>query len=193
MQIATTETDGQFALREASHRFLNTLTVLSLALRSDFGDPAVRDAVGVFSSRIHAFAGVHRMLGDLPAEGMVDASSQLARLCEELCIAHLAPRGLRCEFSSDPGLLPREVYQALGLVVVELVTNAAKHAFVGRPSGLIRVSLLRAEAAWICQVADNGSGLRSGPGAVLHIDSGSGGVTASLMLPHDPLAGVAGR
>jgi two-component sensor histidine kinase len=206
MNIAVTEPDRGLALREANHRFLNTLAVLGGLLRVDFGDfadPAVRDAVAVFSSRIQAFAGVHRTLGEPPGESagaMVDAPAHLTRLCAELCATHLAPRGLHCEFRSDLGVLPRETCQTLSLIVVELVTNAAKHAFVGRSSGRIRVSLLRESAAWVCQVADNGSGLRGRPtgdgmklvrrlarglGADVRVHSDASGVIASLRLLDD--------
>jgi two-component system OmpR family response regulator len=137
MNSAIAEPEGRLASREANHRFLNTLTALHGLLRTDFGefvDPAVREAVSVFSSRIQAFACVHRTLSDESGDDLVDAPTHLARLCAELCAAHLAPRGLHCDFAADPGTLPREVCQKLGLIIVELVTNAAKHAF-GRTDG----------------------------------------------------------
>jgi two-component sensor histidine kinase len=205
MNSAIAPPDAQLASREASHRFLNTLTALQGFLRTgfgDFADPAVRDAVSVFSSRIQAFASMHRTLGDDSGEALVDAPAHLARLCAELCAAHLAPRGLHCEFRSDPGTLPRETCQKLGLIVVELVTNAAKHAFVGRGRGRIGVCLRRGEPGWICQVADNGSGLRGGGsgagmklvqrlahalGGELAVHSDPGGVVVTLSLPDPPL------
>lgn len=205
MDTAIAQPDGRLDLREANHRFLNTLTALGGFLRSDFGafvDPAISDAVRVFSSRIQAFASVHRTLEEKPGEALVDAPAHLARLCGELCAAHLAPRGLYCEFRCDPGALPRETCQKLGLIVVELITNAAKHAFVGRASGRICVSLRRADAAWICQVADNGSGFRQGEkgnglrlvrgladsmDGDLRVHSDAGGVIVTLRLSDPPL------
>jgi two-component sensor histidine kinase len=193
-------------LREANHRFLNTLTALGGLLRRDFGafaDPAVSDAVEVFSSRIQAFACVHRTLGEELGGDLVDAPAHLARLCAELCAAHLAPRGLYCEFRSDPGTLPRKMCQQLSLMVVELITNAAKHAFVGRSLGRICISLRRAEAGWICQVADNGSGLREAGkgdgmnlvrklaeslGGDLLVHSDAGGVIVTVRLPDRPFS-----
>ena len=201
MNIAFAEPDGRLALAEANHRFLNTLSALGGLLRNDFGDfadPAVHDAVRLFSSRIHAFAEVHRSLGGRSGEAMVDAPAHLARLCSDLCEAHLAPRGLHCEFSSDPGELPREMCQTLSLIVVELITNAAKHAFAGRGSGRVRVALRRTDAAWFCHVADDGSGLRGGRsgegmrlvrglvktmGGALRIQSGADGVIVSIRVP----------
>lgn len=203
MNSAIAEPDGRLASREANHRFLNTLTALHGLLRTDFGDfadPAVRDAVSVFSSRIQAFACVHRTLSDESGDDGVDAPTHLARLCAELCAAHLAPRGLHCDFAADPGTLPRDVCQKLGLIIVELVTNAAKHAFVGRADGRISVGLRRAARGWICVVADDGCGLRSGGkgdgmtlvrglaqalGGELRVHSDLGGVAVTLSLP-DP-------
>ena len=206
MNTAVLEPDERLALQEASRRLLNTLTVLGGFLRSDFGafaDPAISDAVNLFSNRIQAFACVHRTLEENPDEALVDASAHLARLCAELCAAHLAPRGLYCEFRSDAGFLPRATCQKLGMIVVELVTNAAKHAFVGRASGRICVSLRRAEAAWICHVADNGSGFGgTGKGGGmklvqeltqaldgdLRVYSDAGGAIFTLELPDPPLS-----
>jgi two-component sensor histidine kinase len=217
MTFAIVEPDARLASREANHRFMNTLAALHGLLRSDFGgfaDPAVRDAVSVFSSRIQAFASVHRTLSaESDGEDWIDAPAHLAVLCEELCAAHLAPRGLHCEFRSDPGRMERETCQKLGLIIVELVTNAAKHAFAGRSGGRIGVCLRRAEEGWICQVSDNGCGLRGGGNGdgmklvrglaqaldgVLRIHSDAGGVIATLRLPDPPrgmnlAAAIAGR
>lgn len=163
MNTAIPQPDGSLALSEANHRFLNTLAALGGFLRRDFArfdDPAIREAVAAYSKRIQAFASVHRTLGVDTAAELVDAAERLARLCAELCAAHLAPRGLYCEFKSDPGLLPHDTCQKLSLIVVELVTNAAKHAFVGRADGRVSVCLRRTPETWICLVVDNGSGFR---------------------------------
>jgi two-component sensor histidine kinase len=194
--------DPRLLVREANHRFLNTLAALDGLLHNDLGgfsDPSVCDAVTVFSSRIQAFASAHRSLGEEPGEPSTDAAAHLARLCQALCVAHLAPRGVRCEVRVEPSVLPRGACQNLGLIVVELVANAAKHAFVGRAGGCVWVTLRRGERGWICQVADNGVGLGAGAGggmtlvrglaatlgAGLDIRSGAGGVTTTVHLP-DP-------
>jgi two-component sensor histidine kinase len=207
MHSAFAEPDRRLAAQEANHRFLNTLTALNGLLRTDFGgfaDPAVREAVGLFSSRILAFATVHRTLSDAAGEGLVDAPAYLARLCAELCAAHLAPRGLHCDFRADTGTLPREACQTLGLIIVELVTNAAKHAFSGRAGGRITVCLRRSAEGWVCVVADNGRGLPDGAGGgqgmtlirglakrlggELRVHSDGGGLVVALSLPDPAMA-----
>jgi two-component sensor histidine kinase len=173
MDVFTPESEATLAWREADHRFLNTLTSLRGLLRTDFGsfeDPAVQEAVAVFGSRIQAFASVHQTLQADMGEPLVDAPTHLTRLCADLCAAHLAPRGVECELRSDPGRLSRDVCQKLSLIIVELVTNAAKHAFTDRTSGRVSVTFRCVDQDWVCQVADNGSGLRGdhkGVGAML--------------------------
>jgi hypothetical protein len=46
----------------------------------------------------------------------------------------------------------------LGLIIAELVTNAAKHAFHGRNGGLVRAALFNINESWVCVVSDNGVG-----------------------------------
>jgi two-component sensor histidine kinase len=204
MTVAVDEPDAHLASREANRRFLTTLTTLQWLLRmdlGDFADPGVREAVSVFSSRIQAFAGLHRTLGEDAREPLVDARAHLGRLCAELCQAHLAPRGLYCEFKADPGLLPRETCQKLSLIIVELVTNAARNAFVGRGCGRIWICLRRTPEGWICQVADNGSSPRGGQDSdgmsmvqgladaldgELRVHLDAGGAIVTLSLPDDP-------
>lgn len=206
MPRAFAEPDPQLMAQGASRRFLNTLAALRGLLHADLGgfpDPSVRHAVTVFSSRIQAFANVHRTLDDEPGETTIDAGAHLAQLCQELCAAHLAPRDVRCELRVEPAVLPRQVCQNLGLIVAELIANAAQHAFCGRTGGLVWVTLRRSQRGWICQVADNGAGLRAGRresglkfvrslaatlGAELDVCSDAGGVTATVRLP-DPYMG----
>jgi two-component sensor histidine kinase len=197
--------DPQLLAWEANHRFLNTLAALDGLLHDDFGgfsDPSVREAVTAFSGHLRAFANVHQTLGpesDEPEAPPIDAAAYMARLCRDLCAAHLAPRGVRCQVRVERAVMPRDACLNLGLIVIELVTNAARHAFAGRADGQVWVTLGRGERGWICQVADNGSGLRdvSGDGgglklarglaatlrAALDIRSDPGGVTATVRLP----------
>jgi two-component sensor histidine kinase len=202
MRHALAEPDLQLFAWEAGHRVLNTLAALRRLLQNDFSgflDPSARAAVTAFSERIQASESVHRMLGEEPGEPAVDAAAHLARLCYDLCAALLAPRGVRCEMRVESAILPHDVCRSLGLIVAELVTNAARHAFVGRTGGRVWVTLARAEPGWICQVADDGAGLaapgrRGGVGlklaralaaalgAGLDIHSDAGGVTATVRL-----------
>ena len=65
----------------------------------------------------------------------------------------------------DHGAIPRDRAVSIGLIVNELVTNAAKHAFVGRESGRIEVRFETAAAGWKLVVRDDGVGMPAEPGA----------------------------
>ena len=155
------------AREEAHHRFLNTLTSLGALLRQDFAsfhDPEVQDAVAAFEAQLLAFAGIHRSLQASPSAVSLDVASHFGRLSAQLCAAQLAPRGVACAFYADEGEMAPEVGEKLGLILVELVTNAAKHAFAGRNRGRVSIVLKRVQWGWACAVQDNGAGLRPGPG-----------------------------
>jgi two-component sensor histidine kinase len=202
MNTATAEPDA--GLSGANDRFVESLAALNGCLRKGFGglaDPSARGAVGVFSSRIRALEKARRRAGKPLSEAWIDAPAHLGRLCAELCAAHLAPRGLYCEFRADPGMLPRETCQTLGLIVSDLVTHEARRAFIGRPWGRISVCLRRAAQGWVCLVAHNGSDRREpgeddgmagvrelaeALGGDLRIHSDAGGVMVILSLQHGP-------
>jgi two-component sensor histidine kinase len=189
---------------EAHHRFLDTLTELRGRLHqtfAPFADPDVQDAVAAFESRILAFAGVHRSLLADPVTQLIDVPAHFGRLCEQLTAAHLAPRGYHCRFYADEGVMDPVIGEQLGLIVAELITNAAKHAFPGRTWGRVSVALRLLDGAWTCIVQDNGAGLRSGVGgnggrlvaalakgvrAELRTFSDTSGLMVSLRLPGAP-------
>ena len=69
---------------------------------------------------------------------------------------------LDCDVDSAP--IQRDHAVSIGLIVNELVTNAAKHAFAGRERGTIAVSWKRRpEGGWRLTVADDGVGMPPGP------------------------------
>jgi len=61
--------------------------------------------------------------------------------------------------------LPRDRAVSIGLIVNELVTNAAKHAFAGRETGRIEVRFEAAAPGWKLVVRDDGIGMPEKPRA----------------------------
>jgi two-component sensor histidine kinase len=86
----------------------------------------------------------------------IDASAYLENLC--LSISRSKHVGMRIDLvlTASPLRLPSERCWRLGMIVYELVTNAARHAF-GNGNGQIRVELSRAGKIIECRVVDNGS------------------------------------
>jgi len=67
---------------------------------------------------------------------------------------------------ADAVELPVEQCELLGLVIAELLMNAAKHAFHGRNDGLVRVELFNRPDSWVCVGSDKA--VHSVPGTVVH-------------------------
>lgn len=152
-------------LRETHHRMKNTLTLLGAWLRADFISTATVDlpkAIDGFERRIVAFGRLY----DLPFKRYdrryTSVGDYVGSLSLALVAAILEPRGIRCEATIGDGFLESKRCERLGLIIVELVTNAAKHAFPNQRPGLIRIEASYQDGFWQCAVKDNGVGARGG-------------------------------
>lgn len=116
--------------------------------------------------------------------------------------AILGPANIGCEIFSDSGQLPIEICERLGYIIVELVFNASKYAFVGRNVGVVRIEMLRSGGQWRCTVSDNGIGIKAagrGTGLTivdalvrslrgrLTIRSDASGTSVCVVLPGQPI------
>ncbi|KJC38843.1 sensor histidine kinase [Bradyrhizobium sp. LTSP857] len=193
--------DWELVLRESHHRMKNTLTLLGASVRRDFTRAGTRDvsvAVDRFERRIVAFGRLYQLLSDDDDLTMVPVEAFFENLCEALSGAVLEPAGIRCEAAIESGTLPASQCHRLALMLTELVTNAAKHAFANRNGALIRVEMAHRDGAWLCTVADNGvgatgplqgtgsrilEGLARSIHARLHGEAGQGGTRVTIVMP----------
>ena len=149
-------------LREMHHRMANSMTLLTAQLWNEFGSsksPEVRGSLRRFEARIAAFGNLHRLLAIGARDRRVALRPYVEELCQTLSEAVLAPLGVRSEVSVDDGTLQSGICERLGLIITELVTNAAKHAFAGLDGGTVRVELVNRSGRWLCTVSDDGSGM----------------------------------
>jgi two-component sensor histidine kinase len=161
VQVMPREADEFLLLREVNHRVANSLAVLAIALRREFAKSISSDVQESFErceARIVAFGELHRSLVVGSSRDRISIQCHMERVCEALSEALLKPLGICCEVVSDAGEVPADRCERLGLVVAELVMNAAKHAFCGRAGGLVRVALVERADSLICVVSDNGVG-----------------------------------
>jgi two-component sensor histidine kinase len=159
--LTPNETDQFLLLREMHHRVANSFAILTATLRREFGasmQSKLGESVDRFEARVAAFGALHRFLTIGAETGWISAHSYIEQLCAALAEAILNPLGVRCEVSADVAFLPAECCEFLGLVIAELVTNSAKHAFQGRVGGLVRIEFLSTAEGWTCIVSDNGAG-----------------------------------
>ena len=139
--------------REIDHRVMNSLqfvaSLLTLQSRSaDLSDAASQ--LKVAASRVNTVALIHRHFLACDSDAPVSCVEYLQRLCEDL--AEVLGREIVVE--GDNGSVPARTIQSIGLIVNELVTNAAKHG-----EGIIMVSLVSEDARRVLTVTDQGGGL----------------------------------
>jgi two-component sensor histidine kinase len=146
-------------VQEINHRVKNSLQLVSSMLNLQAGaDPVIRERLQDASSRIAAISRAHDRLYRSPQIAKIDLAEYLIAVCGDL--NEVAPH---CEVvCAAPETLFMSTDRAIrvALLVSELVTNSAKHAYPDGQSGRVWVSLARGngEAARIT-VRDKGVGL----------------------------------
>jgi len=156
-------------IREVHHRVKNNLQTISSLLRlqarrepAGSGRTALREA----ERRIRSIALIHEILSRETGDS-VDLNEivvQLVRVAEEGVFTAGAPARFRVD--GDGGVLPADVATPLGVVLTELLTNAAEHAFPegwSQPEGPhVQVSLHNTGDELVVRVHDNGVGWPEG-------------------------------
>jgi two-component sensor histidine kinase len=149
-------------MREMNHRIKNNLGLVAAMLSLQgrrFADQGVRDELNNAVARIHNLAMVHDRLQLFSASTTtIDAGPHFRDL--STLWQSLLPMGVELTTACS-GAIGGDDLEALTLVTNELVTNAAKYAFSGRPSGKIEVGYRQEGAGWQLWVKDDGTGLPS--------------------------------
>jgi PAS domain S-box-containing protein len=152
---------------ELNHRVKNNLAMVSamLSLQARAGEsPQVRGALMKAVDRIQAISDVHASLYRSSRKDDVDFAAYLTDLCERLAGALLEEgERVRLEFTAEPAVMPLDRAVALGVIVNELVTNAAKHAYPPPAEGVIDVNLRHGPEGLTLSVGDTGCGLPVDP------------------------------
>jgi two-component sensor histidine kinase len=149
----------QLLLRELSHRVTNELasaiSVISLAATRCSSEEAQRALVAV-QDRLHSYARVQNSLQMPEYDVRIDATAYLRRLCQAISHSKLESKGIELLLADYPFEMSSERCRLLGMIVSELITNAARHAFRGDP-GSICVELLPSGTSAECRVTDDGT------------------------------------
>ena len=152
----------EMLMREVHHRVSNSLQmVLSFVSMqaAQTADPAAKDALQATQNRIQAISKVHHRLYTRDDLTTIDLDDYLQTLVGELRASlDKSQRSLTLEFRADPIEVTPDEAVSVGVVTNELVTNAAKYAFVEGDSGTIRIDLGRTDAGYRLTVGDNGQG-----------------------------------
>lgn len=147
--------------RELVHRVKNSLAIVSALLRNKAREaehPSVNEAMASAAARIQSIAIVHDVLDSLSETEFLSSQALFHALLAHLR-ASICPPNVSLESDVFETQLHADTALPLSLLVNELVTNAIKHAFVGKESGTVTVTFAPADEGFVLTVADNGSGL----------------------------------
>ena len=156
--------DKDVLLRELQHRVKNNLQMITALIRMErrnVADGETRDRFDRLAGRINSLAILYDLLSGEGADDGIDLGVYLSKIASSVMEAH-AVEGIRLELKVDTWPCSINVAMPTGLVVNELMTNALKHAFVGRDGGTITISSLVDDSGCRVVVSDNGIGLPEG-------------------------------
>jgi len=148
-------------LRELQHRVKNNLQMITALIRLEarnLPDDSTGSRFDRLAGRIEALALLYRSLSDDIDAETIDLGVYLSEIASAVMRAH-APEGIRLDLKVDTWPVSVNVAMPTGLVVNELLTNALKHAFVGRDGGTITLHSLVEAGGCRVVVADDGVGL----------------------------------
>jgi two-component sensor histidine kinase len=161
-------------IAEANHRIANNLAMIAGLARlqagtiGDAGDnftgKEVRLMLQEFGGRVDAVARLHRLLANPGQHATVDLAGYLRGVAEAV-IATMSSAGLvDLRFEGEPGCsISSKRALSFGLIVGELVTNAAKYAHPTGIRGKVSVACRRdSDGRIVVQVSDDGVGLPEG-------------------------------
>jgi two-component sensor histidine kinase len=188
-------------LQELDHRIINefacVISAVSLAAARAKNEE-VKGALSDVAQLLHHYADVHRALQMPEYDMFVNAAAYLRQLCLSTSRSKLDCREIRLVLVAEPLRLEADKCWRLGMIMHELINNAAEHAFASG-NGRIRVEMASAGAFVEFKVQDNGSAAASAqPGRGLKIISeltkglggrfersfGTGGSTFVVSFPH---------
>ena len=119
-----------------------------------------RAAVPSTAARLQAVASIYKNLS-LSSAGLRDVRlhDHLREICDRIRVG-LLPASVQLHLHADELVVPHGVAMRVGLIVNELVTNAAKHAFP-EGSGTIFVRYRRTGDRLNLEISDDGRGIDS--------------------------------
>lgn len=148
------------ARREVHHRVKNHLqliaSMMNLQARKTESEE-VRQAFRENTARVLSIASINELLSS-NGDGPVPLKPFLEKLRQNLTLLYDGETFITLTLEGDDLTVSQEQATDIALVVNELVSNAYKHAFIGRANGVIRLILKCGERYSSITVQDDGCG-----------------------------------
>ena len=157
--------EKELLLHEMHHRIKNSMSTICGLLRLQAARMKDTDGVKALEDaerRVQSIAILYELLHDSAGFSDVHAKQYIPTLVDQVVEGFEGPVFVRVEYAIDDFSLGAETVQPLGIIITELLTNAMKHAFSGRDSGLIVISATVKNGRVRLAVGDDGVGIPEG-------------------------------
>lgn len=150
-----------FLMQELNHRVKNNLQLIASLLdiqKDGINDELTRSSLQSAQNRLFTIATVHDLLSTTKPEEKFRLDAFIVNLANELI------RFMELDVDTEFDLVPLEINKKyvtpLGIIINELITNTAKHAFTSTTKNKkIQISLTEDGAEAILKYHDNGKGI----------------------------------
>ncbi len=191
-QIKASLAEKVVLLREIHHRVKNNLQVVSSLLNMQARGARSKDTIDILNeskNRINTMALIHAQLYESSNLSEINLKGFVNKLLVQLLQTYpVQGTQIKKTISIADYPVPISMAVPVGLIVNELLSNALKHAFVGRTEGEIKVILTASDEGMInLTVSDDGVGL---PAGFDINETGTLGLRLIKILTEDQLGGT---
>lgn len=146
--------------REAQHRIKNNLQMLAGLLSMSSGSTGSEDsAINRCLRQIMAIATVHDLLSPKEKNSKLELRECLGNVAEKALVSMNCRDRVSLKISGDEHFVKPDKAVALGIIINELVSNAAEHAFCNDRGGVIRLEVSNSPSMMQITITDDGEGL----------------------------------
>ena len=162
-QIIQALHEKEILIQEIHHRVKNNMAVISSLLQLQTGyikDPALINVFKDSQSRIKSMALIHEKLYQSKALAKVEMESYIKELTRTLLYSYNSRRAdIQIITNIDNVYLDINSAVPCGLLINEIISNACKHAFVGKDKGTIHINFSKRENQFHLEMQDDGIGM----------------------------------
>lgn len=166
-QIIRSLREKEVLLREVHHRVKNNMQVVSSLLSMQaklFEDPNIRSVFMESQIRIRSIALVHEQLYRSDDLSSIEIGEHIRNIVSHIENTYQTDgRQIRVNLDCKEVMLAVDIAVPFSLIIHELMSNSYKHAFTGRTSGAISITLMAlSSGAAHLEYQDDGTGFRTG-------------------------------